>query len=109
MNPWWRVDLQSTKQVVAGKLWGRTDCCQSLLDGFQIWIGNAATFDGTGNINCFTATSTEHNLLPYTHSFTCNGTGRYVFVTLPGTVRTLSLVEFEVYDSGTYSSIGVIF
>jgi hypothetical protein len=99
LNPWWSVDFGRSRKIVSATIWNRGDCCQSRLDGFRIWIGDNATYDGQGNTNCYTATTTSHYSSPFTHSFTCVGRGRYFFVQLP-TSNYLSLAEVEVLESG---------
>jgi hypothetical protein len=95
-NPWWRVDFGSTKQIVSGTIWNRADGVEARLDGFKIWIGDSSTYNGPANTNCYTATTTEHDMYPYyTHSFTCFGLGRYFFVHLPKT-EWLNMREVEV-------------
>ena len=94
-NPWWRVDFGSTKQILGGIIWSRAEGFEARLDGFEIWIGDSPTYDGQGNTNCFTATTTEHDTSPYTHSFPCTGLGRYFFVHLPRS-ECLHMREVEV-------------
>ncbi len=98
-SPWWRVELKETVLVASGKIWGRADCCQYQLDGFEIWVGDSANFNGEGNLKCFTATSTEHYSPPFSHNFECGERGRFLFVALPGSSRILALNEVEVYSS----------
>jgi hypothetical protein len=107
VNAWWRVDFGRTRQTGQGILWGRCDCCQSRLDGFLLWIGDSPTYNGQGNTNCYTATTTEHDLAPYTHTFECIGQGRYFFVHLPKQ-DALSLIEVQVYARGMYVSFTAI-
>ena len=102
LNAWWRVDFGRSRQTLGGIIWGRCDCCQSRLDGFVLWIGDSPTYNGAGNKKCYTATTLEHVLAPYTHAFTCFGQGRYFFVQLPS-YNALSVVEVQVQGSvGNY-------
>jgi hypothetical protein len=94
-NSWWRLDFGGTRKIAGGIIWGRCDCCQSRLDGFRLWIGSSTTYNGQGNTNCYTATTSPHNFAPYTHAFTCTGEGRYFFVQLPST-QPLTLLEVQV-------------
>jgi hypothetical protein len=94
-NAWWRVDFGITRLAVGGIIWGRCDYGQSRLDGFRLWIGDSPTYNGQGNTNCYTATTTPHYYSPYTHAFTCVGQGRYFFVHLPK-YAALSLTEVQV-------------
>jgi hypothetical protein len=95
-NPWWRVDMSTSKSVVGGKLVHRQDCCQSRMDGFKIWIGNSSTYNGAGNVNCYTHTGTSHTTSPYVTLFSCNGNGQYVFLHLSKT-EAMNFDELEVY------------
>ena len=112
-TPWWVVNFVSPQAVGSGIIYGRTDCCQSRLNGFQIWVGNATTYNGAGNTMCYQATTTEENNPPYTHPFTCSATGQYLFVVLP-TTQYLTIEEIMIFPpqcsscaAGTYSAQGV--
>ena len=94
-NPWWRVDFGMTKLIERGTIWNRFGGSEWRLDGFKIWIGDSPTYDGQGNTNCYTATTSAHDAYPYTHSFECTGLGRYFFVHLPKT-EFLNMREVEV-------------
>lgn len=96
-DPWWMIDFISPKAVLGGMIWGRRDCCLTRLDGFEVWIGNSSTYNGTGNTVCFVANTTEHDFSPYMHEFSCVGVARFLFVMLPGEGRILSLLEIEIY------------
>jgi hypothetical protein len=99
-TPWWMVDFGRTRSISSGKIWGRTDCCMSRLDGFQIWVGDSSTaYDAHGNSKCYTAYTTEHGQPPYSHFFSCAESGRYVFVVLPSG-QCLTLSEVEIYSTG---------
>jgi hypothetical protein len=98
-NNWWRLDFETPRTVAGGMIWNRGNCCPERLDGFKLWVGNNLTYNGEGNMNCYTATSKEHVVSPFTHVFSCYGRGRYFFVHLPSS-NFLSLVEIEIMDSG---------
>ena len=111
-DPWWMVDFGSPLAVGSITVYNRVDCCQSRLDGFQIWIGNNSIFDGVGNAMCYSSTAADdmdHDNAPYIQSFACVGEGRYAFVTLPGS-QILSLSEIQIFPpcqiciAGTYSN-----
>ncbi len=99
-TPWWMVDFGYTASIGGGKIWGRQGCCQARLNGFQIWVGNSSTYNAAGNTNCYFATSTEHTLPPYTHTFSCLAFGRYLFV-VQTTGQCLTMREIEIYSVGT--------
>jgi hypothetical protein len=98
-NPWWRVDFGSTKAVAYAKIWGRQDCCQSRMDGFEVWVGDSPSYNGTGNSKCFTSIVNQLLVAPYTYGFPCDGRGRYLFVVLPR-FGFVVVVEVEVYPRG---------
>ncbi len=104
VNNWWRVDFGIPQTTVGGTIWNRGDCCPERLDGFKLWIGNNLTYNGQGNSNCYTATSKQHDVHPFTHVFSCYGRGRYFFVHLPSN-NFLSLAEVEVLDSGEFTHL----
>jgi hypothetical protein len=106
MTPWWMVDFGYTRSIGGGKIWGRTasgTCsaeCLARLTGFQIWVGSSSTvYNASGNMNCFTSTTTEETQAPYTHAFDCAAKGQYLFVVLT-TGKCLSMREIEVYSIG---------
>ena len=93
-NPWWRVDLGKTRTVTSVKLWNRADCCADRLQGFEVWIGDDASY--SANSRCLTGGAALLTS-PYDILVDCIGTGRYLFVVLPGNNRILTLCEVEVY------------
>jgi hypothetical protein len=100
LSPWWKVDLGNTASIGGGTIWGRSDCCPSRLDGFQIWVGSSGSaYNAAGNAKCFTSTTFEHQVPPYTHRFDCVATGRYLWLVL-ATGNCLSIREIEVYSIG---------
>ena len=112
-NPWWSVNFGSPQAVGSGIIYGRTDCCMSRLNGFQIWVGNGTTYSSAANIMCYQATSFEENNPPYTHAFTCSVIGQYLFVVLP-TTQYLTIEEIMIFPpqcstcaAGTYSAPGI--
>ena len=112
MHPWWMVDFNTTYSIASGTVWNRAffnEVPDSRLDGFQIWVGNSsAAYNAPANIKCFTATTTEHNQPPYTHSFNCTASGRYLYVVL-STGQCLTMREVEVYPSGKSALLSLSF
>jgi hypothetical protein len=118
-NPWWMLDLGSSKEIAGGKIWGvsiyswRT---WATLDGFQIWIGDSQPYNSSNNVNCYTARTYEHAAYPYTHTFPCFVIARYIFVTIPRQ-DCLVIKEVEIYppnckkcSAGSYSALtGITF
>ena len=97
-NPWWRVDLTRTRSVMSVKIWNRADCCSDRLRGFEVWIGDDAS-SYSANLRCSTGGTAQEE-----QHVDCIGTGRYLFVALPGNAKTLTLCEVEVY--GLYGGQG---
>ena len=95
-NPWWRLDLEKTRSVISVKIWNRADsCCSDRLQGFEVWIGdNASSY--SANLRCLTG-GTAPITDPHQVYVYCIGTGRYLFIALPGNDRVLTLCEVEVY------------
>ena len=100
VNPWWRVDFNSTKSIRGGRIWNRRDSFAENLDRFQVWIGDGQQFNNSNNTLCFTASNTPVTLFSDNFSvpFDCVGTGRYLYVVLPRT-DILSICEIEVYEA----------
>ena len=97
--PWWRIDFGSSKKVLGGTIWNR-DQYPERLDGFQVYIGNGSQgWADPANLLCYTDVITRqsiHEFMPWTHTFDCVGSGRYLYVTLP-TMQYLSICEIEIY------------
>jgi hypothetical protein len=103
LTPWWKVDLGYTASIGGGQIWGRSDGSQARLDGFQIWVGDSGSaYNAAGNTKCYTSTTFEHRTSPFTHSFDCVATGRYLWVVLE-TGNCLSIREIQVYSIGEKS------
>ena len=94
-NPWWSVDMERTRSVGSVKIWNRGDCCSDRLQGFEVWIGDDAS-SYSANLRCSTG-GTAPLTSPYEVRVDCIGTGRYLFVALPGNDKMLTLCEVEVY------------
>ncbi|KAK9524941.1 hypothetical protein VZT92_017298 [Zoarces viviparus] len=93
-DPWWRVDLQDVYNIIAVTITQR-DLSESLLVGGEIWIGKSTDANDTGNVRCAVMANIPAGLTVH-FSFSAIE-GRYVTVLLPGSQRTLSLCEVEVF------------
>jgi hypothetical protein len=103
LTPWWKDDLGNSASIGGWTIWGRSDCCQSHLDCFQIWVGDrSSTYNAAGNTKCYTSTAFEHQVPPYTHSFDCVSSGQYLWLVL-ATRNCLLIREIEVYSIGENS------
>ena len=126
-DPWWQVDLRRTYIVTSVKVTNRGDCCAERLDGAEIRIGNALENGGTNNprsrqqrrnssqsspasettltvspplLPIFRCAFITHIKAGKTSTFHCEGgsmAGRFVNIIIPGTNKTLTLCEVEVY------------
>ena len=102
--PWWRVDLEDQRLVVSLRVYGRTDCCQGELEGFEVRVGNWPTWEQ--NSVCATGQRAPTN--GQRMDVLCQAEGRYVFVVLPGINRTLVLCDVEVIGLSNAASSTVI-
>ena len=96
-NAWWRVDLETTRSVKSVKIWNRADSpgASGRLEGFEVWIGfDASSY--SANLRCLAGGTAPLNP-PHEVHVSCIGTGRYLFVALPGSDRVLNMCEVEVY------------
>ena len=93
------MNLGSVKTITRIQLWGRTDCCETRLDGFQIltsFVPNVATALAAGP--CFNPYSTVTDppaVIDLTQTPHCMS-AQYVWVYLPGPSQLLSLIEVQV-------------
>ena len=102
-EPWWRVDLEVPRLVVSVRVHGRIDCCREELDGFRIYVGNWQSWDR--NLPCavnITAPRDQGWV-----DVLCQAEGRFVFIVLPGTNRSLALCEVEVHGLSNSASTAV--
>ncbi|XP_027868790.1 fucolectin-3-like [Xiphophorus couchianus] len=99
-NPWWRVDLLDSYVVTQVIVTNRGDCCEERINGAEIRIGNALQNNGVENPLAATISS-----IPTGDSQVINISGRmegrYVTIVIPGSEKTLSLCEVEVYGYRT--------
>ncbi|XP_078588379.1 uncharacterized protein LOC144869188 [Branchiostoma floridae x Branchiostoma japonicum] len=91
-NPWWRVDLGSARTVFAVKVYNRVDCCSERLDPFYVHVG------GNTAVSTNPSCGGQQSIWSSSKSVSCGGLlGRYVGVVLPGSSRTLTLCEVQVF------------
>ncbi|XP_078589276.1 uncharacterized protein LOC144869684 [Branchiostoma floridae x Branchiostoma japonicum] len=104
-NPTWWVDLGQPYAVERVVIYNRWDCCSERINPFVIHIGDSSRV--TSNPQC----GGEHRMIQKTISISCqNMQGRYVAVRLPGSSRTLSLCEVQVfpcYDCIVFKNVAV--
>ncbi|MFC5821031.1 alpha-L-fucosidase [Nonomuraea harbinensis] len=99
-NPWWQVDLGSSKQVSKVNLWNRSDCCSDRLRQFYVFASDTpftsadprTTAAQSGVWHHFQSTAAGTSL-----SLPVGRTARYLRVQLVGSDRPLSLAEVQVF------------
>ena len=101
-SPWWRVDLGSVQTIHYVKIWDRMDCCAGRIAGFQVAVTSADDFGTAQSASCVNPytdilepTATIDTAL--TPGGSCSA-GRYVWVSIPGPGRILSLCEVAVFQ-----------
>ncbi|XP_019620840.1 PREDICTED: fucolectin-1-like [Branchiostoma belcheri] len=95
-NPMWWVDLGQSFSINRVVIFNRMDYGPERLNPFNIHIGNS--YQVTLNPKC----GGDHyiDVSQPSISISCQGmTGRYVGVRLPGTYRSLTLCEVQVYSN----------
>ena len=95
ISPWWRIDLGVPRLVISVSVFFTMD-----LGDFQIRVGNWPTWEN--NPVC----AFEAMAASWMH-VGCQGEGRYVFIVLPGTGRSLSLCEVGVTGLPNATSTGI--
>ena len=103
VNPWWGVDLGASQSIHALRMYQRTDCCIGRFAGMAVYFSNlngSALVPGGSPwaLDGWALPLTNPNLLTAAVLFPvpANTTARYVWVTLPGSNRLLTLCEVQV-------------
>lgn len=109
-NPWWKVNFQRQITVKGLRIYNRGDCCQDSLQGFDVWVGNH-NYQPDANYLCV-----KNQSYPATYvDITCDTPikGTYLYVSLPGANKELTLCEVQVTgselppDEGGYDPWGI--
>jgi len=102
-NAWWQVDLGVSSTINTVVLWNRTDCCNTRLSDFWVFVSDAPFLptDTPSTLQNRTATFATHLLSVPSPSVAINVgvQGRYVRVQLSST-NILSLAEVQVMGTG---------
>jgi hypothetical protein len=106
---WWEVDLGASVNISSIVVWNRTDCCQSRLTDYYVFVSNTPFNDSDPNTpgDLVGASGVWNNRQasypsPST-SLQVNATGRYVRIQLSGSANNnyggyfLSLAEVQVF------------
>ena len=102
-SPWWRVDLEAPRLVVSVRVLGQVGY-QAELEDFEIRVGN---WESWGNNPVCAADGTAMGDEGWIDVM-CRAEGRYVFVILPGTNRSLGLCEVEIHGMPNAATSTVI-
>jgi hypothetical protein len=102
-SPWWRVDLEAPRLVVSVRVLGQVGY-QAELEDFEIRVGN---WESWGNNPVCAANGTAMGDEGWIDVM-CRAEGRYVFVILPGTNRSLGLCEVEIHGMPNAATSTVI-
>jgi hypothetical protein len=113
-NPWWRVDLLASLDIVMVEVWNRADVNGSdtndditgtgnRLKNFEVYVGDS----GPAGFHLDTRCGTNHTVQEGRMlSVDCTGTkGRYVTITIPVGYKTLALCEVRVYERTPYDAL----
>src|SRR5581483_10428735 len=99
-NAWWQVDLGASASVSSIVIWGRTDCCASLLNDYWVFVSDTPFLatDTPATLQNRAGTWSSHQTSYPNPSTTIavNAQGRYVRVQLSGT-NYLILAEVQVF------------
>jgi len=93
-DPWWRVDLMERTNVNQVTVFNRVNCCEDRIDGARIMLADKD--DVKSAKVCATISASKSSPFVY-NTFPCDGTGRYVFIQIPGSGKFLTLCEVKVY------------
>ncbi|CAH1256177.1 TECPR2 [Branchiostoma lanceolatum] len=101
-NPWWRVDLGTSRSVGRVVVTNRKDCCSERLEGFTVYVGDSPEL--LSNPSCGVPQSVVGKGVI---TVNCGGlTGRYVGIALSGAGRMLTLCEVKVFGGKTWDAVG---
>ena len=108
LNAWWQVDLGASTPIAAIVLWNRTDCCQSRLSDYWVFVSDSpfAPTDTPVTLQNRAATWSSHQAsapTPVAAISTPGVQGRYLRVQLSG-ANNLSLAEVEVLGAAASST-----
>jgi hypothetical protein len=112
-NPWWKVNIARQISVTGVRIVGRDDGVANRLQGFNVYVGNH-NYEPDANAVC--AQNQDAPAAPdYAVDVTCSTPlkGQYVYVTVPGENKILTLCEVQVHgnelppDQGGFDPWGV--
>jgi len=91
-EPWWRVDLETKREIGGVQIWNRGDCCGSRLSNFEVRVGMSEDWRKLKQCGL------KHSVPQGRRStISCNGIeGRYVYIVKAGSRSYLNLCEVRV-------------
>jgi hypothetical protein len=99
-NAWWQVDLGASTAVGSVVVWNRTDCCNSRLGDYWVFVSNTPFLatDTPATLQFRAGTFSSHQTTAPNPSavIAAGAQGRYVRVQLTG-ANYLSLAEVQVF------------
>ncbi len=108
-DPYWEVDLRHSAEITSVRVWNRTDCCESELENFSVFISKEP-FTSSG----FADTMAQSDVVEFSVSsrvdrlleIDIGETGRYVRIQREGTHR-LTLAEVQVFGQDNLALAGL--
>jgi len=105
VNAWLEIDLGTSQDIGSLRVWNRTDCCQSRMDDYWVFISDTpfADTDTAASLITRDATWSKQGFAPGANSIvsTTGAKGRFVRVQLPGSSAPdnayLHIAEIEVF------------
>ena len=99
-DPWWRLDMGTTRTLSSVELLNRNDCCSDRFIGLRVYISNHNSYvkDHPSNKQCgqtLGSPNTAWNI------FDCGDaiSGRYVYATLYGKAAPLTICGVRMFES----------
>ncbi len=100
-DPWLMIDLLSVQSFYAITMYARSDCCYGRNVNFQILVGNSSVI-GWSDPSNYLCPNPYTDIVGTSVTLSCIQSARYVWVHLPGTGRTLTVCELQVWQKVPY-------
>jgi hypothetical protein len=99
-DPWWRLDLKTTKSLSSVELMNRGDCCSDRFEGLRVYLSDDASYmkHSANSIQCGQPLSSPNSAW---NKFECGDgvSGRYLYVTLYGRHESLTICGVKVFEA----------
>ena len=107
-HPWWQVDLGPQSEIQEVKLYNRTDCCQSRLRDFYVFVSDVPFGSGMSLNDLLADNSISSTffsgIASNLESILLNSSGRYLRLQLSSPNEILHFAEIEVMGCATSQS-----